>query len=442
VCAAGAQLAAFPIMRPARLAQLQAGIAAASVSLAAAACTGPTSSSASEGEGAITSNDGHVLDFRFDAEVVAEPGAVARVAIVTQLQYMQGILTTAERGNAQVGLVSLSNVEESADGARKRIRYRASLPVAWPKGGAAAPASYAIALPRDVTDLDAFNAKYDGKCGANEYGRDSFWHDFNLKASGCTVDDADVARATATVTRHAKETTKKYPEYGEIWKDDALEVVALYGIVSSNDASDSAYTSSARLLRNLERMLTSPETKEGQASATILKDRTLTGKTTVLGRERTVKVTAIVVHGIEGLGRDFDARFDPLSESADILFYGGHSGLGKNVAALSRKGKVAARKYQLAVLNGCQTFAYLGSTMNDRRVQANGAESDPHGTRYLDVFANALPSYAHTNTPVLETFVRAALGADRPKHYNDLLAEMDAEHLAVVFGEDDNTFTP
>ena len=49
--------------------------------------------------------------------------------------------------------------------------------------------------------LAAFNAKYDGRCGRNEYGVESFWHDFRPGASGCTLDDADVTRATAEAER-------------------------------------------------------------------------------------------------------------------------------------------------------------------------------------------------------------------------------------------------
>jgi hypothetical protein len=407
-----------------------------------AGCSSGAAPEASGGEGAITTNAGAVLDFRFQGEVLAASDANTRVAIVSQLQYVQGLLTTTVHGNGQVGLVTLTDVAESARGDKKKITYAASLPVIWPKDGPSAPANYELVLPRDVTALDAFNDKYDGKCGTNEYGRETFWHDFDAQAAGCKIDDADVVRAQAKVGKHAKETREKYPEYGEIWKDDALEVVALYGIVDSGGDSDPGYTGSERLLRDVERLVKSPARKSNPTSSSILRDTTLTGEVTVGGRERSVKVTAIVVQDIEHLGDDFDERYDPLSETADIIFYGGHSGLGKNVASFAARGKVVKQKYQLAVLNGCQTFAYLQNTMNQRRVDANGAALDPLGTKYLDVFANALPSFASTNTPALETFVRAAIDADHPKHYNQLLEETQDDQLPVVFGEEDNTFSP
>ena len=98
---------------------------------------------------------------------------------------------------------------------------------------------------------------------------------------------------------------------------------------------------------------------------------------------------------LKSVGADFDTRYNPLSEKADLIMYDGHAGLGKNVNALARKGKVAAGKYQLVLLNGCQTFAYIDTTMNDRRIEANGAASDPKGTRFMDVMGNALPGFAN-----------------------------------------------
>src|SRR5438105_3637036 len=85
------------------------------------------------GEDAITSNDGTALELQFEASVVTQADTPARQAIVAQLQYIQGILTTAERANGQVGLVELSNVKETAAGATKTITYKASLPALFPK---------------------------------------------------------------------------------------------------------------------------------------------------------------------------------------------------------------------------------------------------------------------------------------------------------------------
>jgi hypothetical protein len=416
---------------------LLAPLAAASL----LACSATTTDDAAGGSGAITSNDARILDFKFKGEVIGSDTSTARTAIVSQLMYAQGIFTTAGHGNGHVGNVVLSNVTEKAEGDKKRIAYEASLPVAWPKG-VDTPKSYDLPLPLDATRFDDFNAKYDGKCGRNEYGRDTFWHDWNPKASGCAIDDADVSRGTATIATHPKETTSKFPEYAEIWKDDRLDVVAIFGIITSNTPSDMGYGEARDFLDTSKGLLDEAKVVENRASDSILKDTTLTGKVTFGGKARDVKVDVIVVEELQSVGSDFDARYDALSEKADLILYNGHAGLGKNVNALGRKGKITAGKYQLMLLNGCQTFAYIDTTIFDRRTAANGADRDPNGTRFLDVVGNALPGFAHNLASMSNKIFAAAVGADKPQHYNQLLDGMPESHIVVVFGEDDNQFSP
>ena len=405
------------------------------------ACAAP-SDSADATESDITSKDGKILDFTFDAEVVTSANTDARTAVVSQLMYAQGILTTARHGNGHVGNVKLSIASETAEGAKKRVKYKASLPVAWPKN-TESPKSYELALPLDATDLYAFNTKYDGKCGRNEYGVETFWHDWNPKASGCTIDDADVVRAKADdIKPHAKETSDKYPEYTEMWKDGRLDVVAIFGIISSNTPSDYGYGEARRFLDGAKAKLKDAKVTDDAKSASILQQQTLTGKATIDGTDKDVSVTVIVVQELQSVRADFDATYDTLSEKADLILYNGHAGLGKNVNALARKGKVAKDKYQLVLMNGCQTFAYLDTTIFDRRREANGAQNDPDGTKFLDVMGNALPGYANNLASMSSTLFAAAVTPAQPKSYRQLMETMPASHIVVVFGEEDNRFTP
>ena len=111
-------------------------------------------------------------------------------------------------------------------------------------------------------------------------------------------------------------------------------------------------------------------------------------------------------------------------------------------ATLAAKTKVAKGKYQLVYLNGCQSFAYLGTAMHDKHTAANGKDVDPEGTKYLDVVANALPAYGDDGATSL-TLYRAMLDyGGRPKTYNQLLEDFSSIHLVAVFGEDDNAFAP
>jgi hypothetical protein len=416
------------------------------LSSGALACSTPAGDDAQAGNDAITSNDGKILDFTFDGEVVASSETKARQAVLSQLAYTQGILTTNEHGNGHVGHVVLTNVVETpAGGGKKSIKYTAQLPVAWPKTGNAIPTSYDLPVPKDITALADFNAKYDGKCGTNEYGQEEFWHDWNPKAEGCVIADADVTRSRATVKPYAGETTGKYPEYDQMWQDGELDVVAVFGLINggTDRADDPGVEEYTRFVSGTQGLLTGGKVTANTKSASVLRDTTITGKVTMAGQQRPVKVDVLLVAEMQSVGADFDTRYAPLSAKADLIMYDGHAGLGKNVNALMRKGTVTAGKYQLVLLNGCQTFAYIDTTMNDRRIEANGVANDPVGTKYLDVIGNALPGYANNLTNMSMSLVRASIKSDTaPKSFNDLLNEMPEEHLVVVFGEEDNRFHP
>lgn len=405
------------------------------------ACSAPSGRGAAAVGEAITSDAARILDFQFEAEVLTSSDAEAKKAIISQLMYAQGLLTTAGNGNGQIGNVQLSNLREAIEADRKRVKYQASLPVAWPKD-VSAPPSYDLTLPVDTTSFDTFNAKYDGRCGKSSFSRESFWHDWNPKASGCSVDEGDVTKSSAVIAPYERETTRKYPEYDLIWADDRLDVAAIFGIISSNAPGDWGYIEAKRFIDNAGQKLDGVRMNRNETTPSILQDTTLSGRLTLGDRAREVRVDVLVVpKELASAGGDFEARYDGLSEKADLILYNGHAGLGKNLNTLARKGRVPANKYQLVLLNGCQSFAYIDTTLTDRRREANGG-GDPIGTRFLDVVGNALPAYANNLATVSNDLYDAVLRADAPKHYNELLRQMPADQVAVVFGEEDNRFSP
>jgi len=395
---------------------------------------------AATSEAAITSELAKILDFRFTGEVIGPRNGAPRKAVVAQLMYVQGILTTARHGNGQIRNVKLTNVRETAEGDKKRITYEASLPVAWPDD-LEVPSSYELTLPRDVTERARFDEKYDGRCGRRLHGKDTFWHDFDPNARRCKLDDADVTRRKVTVAPHSGETQNKYPEYDLLWADDRLGVVAIFGIIERKKRDDYGFSEADRFIRSAAGLLSKARTTDNQPSESILLHTTVTGSATVGGRTRDVAVDVFVVDRIERTGADFDARYDALTENADILMYNGHTESGEGLDALSHKGKVVPGHYQLVLLNGCQSFALMDDTMTHRRRAANG-DADPAGTKFLDVVTNALPGYADTLASVSAGLLAAAVKADTPKHYNELLSTMPEANVAVVFGEEDNRFTP
>ncbi len=392
---------------------------------------------------AITSIEAEILDFTFDTEVLADDSVSTRRSIVRQLLYAQGILRLKSDASGQVGNVELSNVTESrsgTDGEKKLVRYRAKLPVAWPKKNPP-PSSYELQLPRDATTLARFNQKYDGYCGRSEHGQENFWHDWDPRWRDCRVDIGDVVRVRATIGPHEKTNEVKYPEYDRIWDDGRLDVVAIFGVIESNDADDWGYTEAQRFVQWASDQLTDVDVTPRRAGRSILADTTVIGKATVGGQVRDVKIDVFVVGMIAQAGRDFDQRYDPLSERADLILYNGHAQLGANTNALARKGNVVPNKYQLVVLNGCESFALVDTAMVDRRRDANGAD-DPDGTRFLDVITNAKPGYANNLANMSYLVYKAALLADTPVSFTRLIGKMPESHVVVVWGEEDNKFKP
>lgn len=391
--------------------------------------------------GAITSVEASILDFSFSAEVVGQANASARTAVITQLHYAQGALKHASNASGQIGNVALSDVKETASGDKKLITYRASLPVAWPNGEGA-PTTYALTLPRDVTALSDFNAKYDGRCGSSSADQSDFWHDFNPSADGCSVDDADVAHAAVTIGPHVRDVTEKYPEYDRIWGDNRLDVVAIFGLINGHEPQDWGFSEAHRFIDEARNTLDEVNLADNGGSSSIAEDRTLTGTSWAGGMRHEVKIDVLVVDSIEDAGGDFDARYDALSEKADLLLYSGHARHGRNINALIRKGKVVPGKYQLMLLNGCESFALADTTVTDRRRDANGS-ADPSGTKFVDVVSNAQPGQSDNLASVSRVVYDAiVVASDRPITYEAMLREMPQRNVVVVYGEEDNTFSP
>jgi hypothetical protein len=389
----------------------------------------------------ITSNEAQIVDFDFDAQTVASSDMETRKAIVTQLFYTIGPLTTQKNANGRVGEVELTNVVETASGATKTIKYHAKLPVAWPKG-VSVPKSYSVVLPADTTKLDDFNAKYDSKCGKDEYGQDVFWHDFNPLADGCKLDAGDITRATVKITKDKRTTTGMYPEYDKVWADGALNVVAIFGESSGGADGDEGVQQHDLFVSAVADAIPGAQTKENDKTASVLKDTVISGTVKTQDGDKPVTVTVLLVDTLYQAGDDFDKRYDAVSEKADFIVYNGHSELSKNTNALAQKGKVAKGQYQIYFFDSCDTFAYLDTSLTDRRREVNGADVDPNGTKYLDTFTDVLPSYFSNYSNSSMTVLKALMNPDAPKSYNDILSDLPADQVVVVAGEEDNSYKP
>ena len=172
-------------------------------------------------------------------------------------------------------------------------------------------------------------------------------------------------------------------------------MVAIFTIIARNQPNDWGYSEAQRFIEAAREPLEEVTVANNLASESILRDTTLTGKVMNGGRLRDVRIDTLVVESVDDAGPDFDARYDALSERADLILFNGHARLGANTNALGRKGTVIAGKYQLVLVNACDSFALIDTAMTERRRERNGPTIDPAGTRFLDVISNARPGYAH-----------------------------------------------
>ncbi len=413
--------------------------------LAASGCA--SEESAPEGdESDFTSAEATLLTFTFDGELVTTETFDIDQTIQDQLLYTIGHLN----GNRSVGrldTVQIENVEtERLEDGTTHVKYRAVLPVGW-GSKTNLPTSYELTLPKrvDLASLGVFTDKYKEDCvdhGAHDVDAGSMWYYYRPNQSGCKIDAADVVKLTASVVKSAENTEGKYPEYHQVWEDDRLDVIAIFGKyedtgTTSSDAGISAYGSFVSAVRNKFRDGTVTPASAPTRPGNDVKEVTVE---TAIAGGRTVRITAMLVDNIASAPRSFFDRYDDLSGQADLIFYNGHAGLGQNVRALAQKGKFVAGKYQIFFMNGCDTFAYVDGHLAKSRSVLN--PDDPTGTKYMDMVTNVMPSFFSSMPSASMALVDGLMKLETPQTYQEIFKTIDRSEVVVVTGEEDNVFTP
>lgn len=414
-------------------------------SLVAVCAAGCVLDSNEDQESDLTSQSAIFLELSFSAQVVGpatESEAQLRKQVVTQLFYMAGEIDKVHGGHGQFGFVELANLQsETLEDGLVATTYEAKLPVAWPKHRDV-PETYRVVVPLRVDDLglDAFNTKYAGSCGKAKYGAEYLWYDFEPIATGCEMAPEDIVDTVALVAESPHTTTDRRPEFERFWDDGEFRAVIVHGTDGawSRDESDTGVRQYSELQGLLTRAYPEAEITVAATSYSVFDDWTLTATVpTYGGGEGRLVVTTLLTAPLESIGADFDSRFGPLSVDADLITYGGHSGLSANIRALAAREQVKPEHYQVYFLDGCSTFAYLDTTLTDRRIEVNGSEIDPQGTKFLDMIVNAQPAPWYTGADSQWTILSMLAGSAEVS-YLDILDELSQSATPVVSGEEDN----
>ena len=390
------------------------------------------------------------LDFRFEGELYSSGCWSAESKIEDQLLYTIGHLN----GDNSVGRLDqlvLTDVEtETVDG-ECHITYQARLPVAWGKKHDV-PETYELILPRDVSysGLQTFTESYSHDCvdyGAHDVTSGSMWYYYRPHRSSCSPADADVVRLPAAVELSPIGTTGKYPEYHKVWEDGSLQVVAVFGKYESTggagDAGVKAYANFVSAVRDLAD--TWPGAEDAHTTPADLPSSVGPAHddvTFVMGLPggRVLQVVALLVDDIKTAGSTFDARYEALTPTADLIVYNGHAGLGANVKALANRGEWATGQYAVVFVNGCDTFAYIDSALADAHMAVN--DDDEVGTKYVDIVTNAMPSFFSSMPHATMAMVKGLLSWDEPRTYEQIFKQIDSKEVVLVSGEQDNVYVP
>jgi hypothetical protein len=361
-----------------------------------------------------------------------------------QLLYTVGHLNE-DRAVGRLPAVRLSNVRSAVIGGSTRIRYRAVLPVAW--GGALVPSKYTLRLPRRVDDagVQEFANRYNSECvdpGAHDVDSDNMWYYYRPKRTGCVLRRSDVINVQATIRVAQENTAGKYPEYDRVWNDNALDVLVVFSkyeaaSTTSGDAGIAAYNHFIGDIKDVfgSDAVTMPAivpASPGVQSPDITFSKTV--------GVRRVTVTVLLVDSPTNAAAAFDARYASLSTGADLLIYNGHSGLGENIGALAQKATFAPGKYLIFFMNSSDSFAFGDGSLALRRAILN--PDDWGGTRHMDMVTNAMPAYFASMAAASLALIRGLMDPAAPITYDEMLSRVDSSQVALVTGEEDNTYTP
>lgn len=387
------------------------------------------------------------MDFEFDGQMITSSSWNVNSKIEDQLLYTIGQLN-GDNSISRLDKLELSDVQTDTVDGKTTVRYHAKMPVAW--GDKFNPIdSYTLKLPRDMSyqGVQAFTDKYNHDCvdwGAHDVTTGSMWYYYRPGRSGCRLADEDVYTIEASATISDTNTTGKFPEYDKVWEDGALEVVAVFGkyedgTTSNSDAGISAYNTFVTSIKgelSNRNLVTEPAdipSKPGVDVPEITFNATLADG-------NTIEVVAILVDNVRTAGSEFDSRYAELSADADIIVYNGHAGLGANIRALANKGRWVAGQYVIVFMNGCDTFAYVDSSLADAHMAVNS--DDTTGTKYMDIVTNAMPSFFRSMAGATMSLVRGLIRYDEPQTYEQIFRNIDRSQVVLVSGEEDNEYVP
>ncbi len=385
------------------------------------------------------------VNFEFDGIFEMNSCFLVEKRIEEQLLYSIGQLN-GDRGVSRLDSLQLSDVETSYDNGTCLVSYHARMLVAWGVEHEGEE-TYELILPSRMNSehkkllFEMYHETCTPKGSHADEG--SLWYYWRPEEQGCVLNPADVVRLPVSVSSSPIHTTGKYPEYHKVWEDNALEVIAIFGMVEKDggdwDTGVKGYNKFIQKIRSLTQDWEAEVEPADVDSTPGLEHPDVTIEATLPNGTR-LKVVALLVDDIKTMSYGFYERYEKLTPTADLLIYGGHSGLGANIRTLAGKGEWATGQYTMVFMNGCDSYAYVDSALAEAHAAVNS--DDPLGTKYVDILTNAMPSYFYTMADSAMTLTQALLDYEAPKTYEQIFVDIDSKEMILVSGEEDNEFVP
>lgn len=379
--------------------------------------------------------------------------------IKNQLQFVVGQLNGLNGGSPDLSKskIFIDSVQLLEDKSAYKVSYRAHLLISWPIE-IHIPEKYKLILPSGATYsyLNKFFTKFGNdektnkRClgnSAHDVTSEIFWYYYRPNKYTCELGNryysSDLVTSTNLYLKRSELNTKnKYPEYDKVWEDGKLVITAIFGMADDETISmyDEGVTSYEKLVRILFSTYGMPSSSNIELTDSLFANFLEGLEYPELHFEfetdqGIIDVSLFLITGIRQVygNNTFMEKYNERTKTSDFISYSGHSGLGANIRLLAKMGTFLPGQYQIFLINGCDTFAYVDNALAKAHQLVN---PDFGPNKYLDIITNAMPSYFYSNARSNISVITAL--HEQKKSYQEILANFEYVQRAAVTGEEDN----
>ncbi|HAZ14344.1 MAG: hypothetical protein A2X86_19145 [Bdellovibrionales bacterium GWA2_49_15] len=334
-----------------------------------------------------------------------------------------------------------------------RVTYRAAMKIAWPIEKPF-PKSYELVLPKQGSEyfLERFFKQYGSderggkKCLAAEVHNvelGNFWYYYRplQRTCGLRLFPASVTKVSVSLSYGSENTKGKSPEYDKVWEDGKVVATLLFGMADAEENSpfDAGIMAFQQTVQEAFANYGEPTwSNVANLTADFLpsNDNAVLHMKFALSQGQ-LDLVLVLVEDIKEVypGSEIEKLYNERTAYSDFVSYSGHSGLGANIRKLAQMGSFVPEQYQIFLINGCDTFAYVDEALARAHERMNPGQGR---YKYFDILTNAMPSFFHMNARSNMAVISALVG--KVKTYQEILAGFDRNQRAVVTGEEDNNW--